>query len=107
MNLFSKHKKISKAPEVQKREAGGQVLKDWMLIIGAFVALVLIIATIDGYLLVKINRGDFFKVEENSELSQETVNRKKLVDVEEFFAARQKAYAEFSQTAAPEIDPSI
>ena len=107
MKLFSKQKKIGKNPIAHKKEAGGRVLQDWMFVVVAFIVLVLVVAFVDGYLLVRINRGDFFKADPNMELSPETVNRKKLVDVEEFFAARQKEYTAFTSTTTPEIDPSL
>jgi len=91
----------------QKRELGGQVLRDWSLVIASFSFLVVIVALVDGYLLVMINRGDFFKADTTVELAPETVNRKKLADVEEFFAARKKEYAARTATTTPEIDPSL
>jgi hypothetical protein len=91
----------------QKRELGGQVLRDWSLVIASFVLFVVIVAGVDGYLLFMINRGDFFKADSTVELAPDSVNRKKLADVEEFFASRKKEYAARSATTTPEIDPSL
>ena len=88
-------------------DIGSRVPKDWIMILAVFVLLVVCAAVLDGYLLFKINRGDFFHNETDPAVSAETVKRKKLVDVVEYFDARKTDYAQLWATTSPHIDPSL
>ena len=116
MKFFSKQKKIHPiAPHHEGIEAGGRLLRDWATILIVFVILVLTAFLVDGYLLIQINRGDFFSADAVSDSvsdsvsgsSPETLNRKTLLDAAGFFEARQKEYDAFRSIVAPQIDPSI
>lgn len=85
----------------------GRVVKDWLMLLVVFVCLVIFVGAVDGYLLLKINQGDFFHSDIPGEVSAETVKRKKLVDVVEYFDARKAEYNQLWSTSTPQMDPSI
>jgi hypothetical protein len=106
MKFFSK-KKTQSPPHHSGFDVSSRITKDWVMVLGVFVVLVLFAAIADGYLLFKINRGDFFHSETSSSVSAETVKRKKLVDVVEYFDARSADYARLWSTTTPRVDPSL
>lgn len=90
-----------------------QILHDWVLIVSSFVFLVLVVVVVNGYLLIRINKGNFFAVNPETGVSVETLNRKTLFDVAAFFEMREKEYEAFkaarsAQTASStQVDPSL
>ena len=107
MNLFSKIKKVHKNNFSRKFESGEHVERDWGVMLIGFTVLVLLIVILEGYLFMRINRGDFFSNQSTSGVRTETLNRKTLLDVAGYFEAREKEYADFRATSTPQIDPSI
>lgn len=119
MKFFGKQKKIRPATPHHDGEFNGRLFRDWAITLIVFFVLVSAVFLVDGYLLIQINRGDFFSRDSvsgaipdsvsgtGSESGSETFNRKVLLDVAEFFEARQKEYDAFRSAPAPQIDPSI
>ncbi len=107
MKFFSKQKKIYPIAPHHGGVGGVRLFRDWATILIAFAILILMAFLVDGYLLIQINRGDFFTTGSVSESGSETLNQKTLLDVAGFFEARQKEYDTFRSVVAPQIDPSI
>lgn len=115
MKFFGKQKKIRPVAPHHNGEFNSRLFRDWSVTLIVFFVLVLAVFIVDGYLLIQINRGDFFSADSVSDSvsgtgsasGSETFNRKVLLDVAEFFEARQKEYDAFRSVAVPQIDPSI
>lgn len=107
MKFLNLKKKKGKINFAHKRETGEQAERDWGIMILGFSAAILLVIVLEGYLFVRINRGDLFAPTAESLTQSETINRKTLLDTAEFFEARQKKYEVFRSTATPQIDPSI
>ncbi len=107
MKFFQKKKSVVPSTPTHEREIGGDVFRDWFVMIVVTTVLILVALGFGGYLLFKINQGNFFKVDSEATLSTETLNRKTLLNVSEFFESRKKEYETLRATALPRIDPSI
>lgn len=111
MMLFKKKNKTdpkkASAPLTRDLEIGEQAFKDWPYLLVGFAILVALTVVVDGFLFIKVNRGDFFTVEPDQKINVASSNREALLDVNEFFSARQKEYEEFVSSGVNEIDPSI
>ena len=121
IKLFKKEKDLAekqKTPESQKpkkpkrsvlhaTETGERAAHDWRLMLLVFVLILLVVVSVDGYLLSRINRGDFFETVSITETNVEARNRKSLIDAANFFQARKERYQNFLSSPTVEIDPSI
>ncbi len=107
MKLFNKEKKPSKNIVKPKSTMAEVTMRDWKLMLIVFTVLIVCAVGIDGYLSVRVNRGDFFVVEPESTVNPATAGRKSLLDADNFFVNREKEYENFKASAVPEIDPSI
>lgn len=82
-----------------------KVDRDWEIMLGIFLLVVIIGAIIDGFLFFKVNEGEAF--DPNTVQAGSIVDRKAFTETIDFFEGRYKEY-EFLKTAEPnEIDPSF
>lgn len=105
MEIFKKKNKNG-ATLLHKRSSAERALFDWKIMLTVFAFLLAVVVLCDGYLLLLINRGDFFASNEIGEVSPVTRNRKVLLDVTAFFDTRQKTYNAFVAAPPSEVDPS-
>lgn len=84
-----------------------RIQRDWKIMLITFVVLLLAVFAFDGYLLVRVNRGDFFLSGNTSAENINTIDRKVLLDASNFFDERQKEYEAFQNSGIVEIDPSL
>jgi hypothetical protein len=110
MNFLSKKKNTKKAPSVpvsHELDVTERAFKDWKLIVVGFALFVVLIFVANGLLFMKINNDDFFKIEPSTEVDVTSSNRKTLIDVNNFFNARQSEYENYLIGTTTEIDPSL
>lgn len=107
MTLFHFSKKISKNNLSGNSDSGELAERDWKIILFGFIILILVAIFFDGYLFLRVNRGDLFDPVVNKNISPETMNMKILLDVTGFFGARQKDYEELISAGMLHTDPSI
>jgi hypothetical protein len=107
INFFKKEKGVSKKFFKPKLVGEERVKHDWMMMVAVFAVLILIIISFDFYLLLKINRGDFFAADGEIQDNETVATKKVLLDAQNFFEARQKEYDAFMASPPAEIDPSL
>lgn len=103
-------KKINNTVTIHKHELGmgDMVKRDWKAMVLIFFVMILLVFALDGYILLRVNQGDFFSGGDDSTLEDSaSLDRKTLINAVEFFEKQRADYQNFRNSDLPEIDPSI
>ncbi|MBA3550847.1 hypothetical protein H0W32_01400 [Patescibacteria group bacterium] len=73
---------------------------DWLQILGGFVALFIVLGLTCGFFFYKLNKGDLFKVEAESNPMIEVFDKNLLKQNNDFYDAREKKFNELRPLAA-------
>ena len=79
----------------------------WKKIFILFIVINVIVVIISSYLFFKINYGEIFLVDSNTNVSIETVNRTLLLDTINFFEIKEKEFDNLKTNKVNLVDPSL
>lgn len=83
-------------------------VRDWMVLIGVFTTVNIVIVLLASLMYFQIEEGRFFaNTVSEEEVSLERIDRTLLVNVTEFYEQRRQRFNEFASSSPETFDPSI
>lgn len=80
---------------------------DWKWLLIFFIFANIISATLNFYMFQRINRGDIFTVEEDMSTQVDTIDRKGLLEVIQYFEEQKERLNNLAEEKTQVVDPSL
>lgn len=110
MKFLDKLKKIIKSKSSQKTLKTKRLFnpnRGWIILICFFALSFLAVSSVGYFVYKKIERGDFFAIEENESLGIRTINKVQLGNLVEELQERQENFNLLLESEINYIDPSL